>query len=119
MRTIKFRYWEKPDTSVNFQGAMHYNCDEYFNKWCGSADYETMQFTGLLDRLGKEIWEGDIVKLKMFNEFNSNEIRIGECFWNEKTAQWTFKFESSWEYPACDWVEIIGNIYQNPNLLTK
>lgn len=58
-REIKFRYWEKPDISVGFEGKMHYDSDEYFNKWCGHPDYETMQFTGLLDKNGKEIYESD------------------------------------------------------------
>ncbi len=101
---------------IDFEGKVLV-MDNISGNYVVPKDFVLMQSTGLHDKNGKEIYEGDIVKLKLTNEFNSTEIRIGECFWNDKTAQWTFKFESNWEYPACDWVAIIGNIYENPELL--
>lgn len=114
MRIIKFRYWEKPDASVNFEGKMHYNSDEYFNKWCGNPEYETMQFTGLLDRNGKEIYEGDIVVGKELEVLEKKEK-----YWKEVVV-WMNGF---WSPPMMTLMEaepeIIGNIYENPELISK
>lgn len=112
MRIIKFRYWEKPDASVNFEGKMHYDSDEYFNKWCGNPEYETMQFTGLLDRHGKEIYEGDIVR-------NTADKYHYEIKWDNFESAWSLGENGSpiRRYLLSEYWEVIGNIYENPELL--
>lgn len=142
MRIIKFRYWEKPDASVNFEGKMHYDSDEYFNKWCGNPEYETMQFTGLLDRHGKEIYEGDIVTGQyshydpLQDAYIEDEKMGGIVFFNEH--KWSFKaiqhlcdkdregkmryfdlFDEKlyWGGQRFGDMEVIGNVYENPELL--
>lgn len=118
-REIKFRAWEKPSTEVGFEGKMHYGIDEYFHKWHGHKDYEVMQFTGLLDKNGKEIYEGDVIDF----EYRSGlwEVKFGE---QEISHDWIgIGFFLSQEnnvngiYNKCG--EVIGNIYENPNLLQE
>lgn len=85
--------------------------------WC-EIDEETIgQFTGLLDKNGKKIFEGDIVL--------SPSGKPMVISWNKKFASfcldrkgWAF---SHWFGEACDpqEIEIIGNIHENPELLER
>jgi hypothetical protein len=80
------------------------------------VDYKTVrQYTGLKDCNGKEIYEGDIVK-----RFDTD---IGVTVeWYEKYACFDFKERTSYifdlEY-ARRWYSVIGNIYENPELLEE
>lgn len=74
--------------------------------------FDLMQFTGLKDKNGKEIFEGDIVKCGNKNE----EIKVIEFI------NGGFGYEgNTWDYWedefGHDKMEVIGNIYQNPELL--
>lgn len=83
------------------------------------------QYTGLTDKNGKKIFEGDIAK---FRRFENNYI--GKIIFNYKTAGFEFRwdvlvvaFGEKATYTAnlsvCDEIEVIGNIYDNPELLKR
>lgn len=84
--------------------------------------YALMQFTGLLDRKGKEIYDGDV--LDNFLEENRISIR-----WDETHAGWQFDEHGiflddgvgrgNWDFNfgVSKNCEVIGNIYENPELL--
>lgn len=65
------------------------------------------QFTGLKDKNGKEIYEGDIC--------NNDGGMTGEVVFHE--LAWMFRWRSGNYYPLGQWVEVISNIYSNPELL--
>ena len=94
--------------------------DSVVGEWIVNNDLELMQSTGLKDKNGKEIFEGDILACKTDDEVINLNI-----FWDEEHA--LFMFESkkyNKQEPLAELVEnntypfeIIGNIYENPELL--
>jgi len=78
------------------------------------------QFTGLKDKNGLLIYEGDILKQDIQNEFGSLvKDQIGQMVWH-KHGCWAIKYESDSPLKAdgfCPPPEIIGNVWDNPELL--
>ena len=91
----------------------------FFHHYCGSEQEKLMQFTGFKDQKGNDIYEGDILK----NPSGKKDIVIwfGNGFYGEsKHSHDKNRIISN---PLCfDYLEnkeIIGNIYENPDLLTN
>lgn len=115
-REIKFRAWI-PDTgwlsdgfSIAMDGTEWY--DDNGHSW-QLSQLELMQYTGLLDRRGKEIYEGDIVK---------TDARQGNMKVIYFDAYASFMLEiDGLLYPLNEGadIEVIGNIYEHDYLLNK
>ena len=78
-------------------------------------DVKLMQFTGLLDKIGKEIYEGDLIKVGNFGDLH-------EVIWEERAYYRMRKLGSNTGiafYVNDRSLEVIGNIYENPELLTQ
>jgi len=78
---------------------------------------ESQQFTGLLDKSGKEIFEGDIVSNRIHNysvAFGTYSGYHAGFYLHLKDSKYDI------DYPICPNLdlEVIGNIYENPELLT-
>lgn len=76
------------------------------------------QYTGLTDKNGKKIFEGDILSAHLDDAFPDEETRGCVC-WHD--YGWHIKIGAHLETLEQDWVgqflEVIGNIYDNPELL--
>lgn len=94
--------------------------DGVAGEWIVNNDLVLMQSTGLFDKNGKEIFEGDILSV----EIDEEKVRVS-VFWNDKYALFMFESEKYNETEVLAELfednsyslEIIGNIYENPELL--
>lgn len=117
MREIKFRAWDKNQVFDRLSvGKM-----ELFDDMLGfrfqhfDADPEDIvfdQFTGLVDKHGKEIYEGDIIRRK-YQSQPLVVVFLGGAF------LLAIEINGSWEYidDILEADEVIGNIHENPELL--
>ena len=128
MREIKFRVWDKKRNNMIILDRM-WHCGEYaslafggdINFDFGYIDdingYKVMQFTGLKDKNGKEIYEGDILAAP--HTYNIEIIYRNGSFLMKFFDDIGEKCEYhlSKELIEQDDLEIIGNKYENPELL--
>jgi hypothetical protein len=127
-REIKFRAWTD---NLKDGGEMYYQ--ETFVGYqpvFSDAGYgllnptlKVMQFTGVLDKNGKEIYEGDILRTvscscgKKCCELFREEI-LEVKFLNSGFSPFTDQNSSENHYSSCNKI-VIGNIYENPELLVN
>ena len=143
MREIKFRAWnveekkmyrvEAIDWSESTIVTCHLYDDKQTRKFYPNKEFgdniEFMQYTGLKDKKGIEIYEGDIVKTDI--DESISDIEFGEVIM--EWGNWSIRNENSQDktcgLDSYTWVgdgsskrrdpnlEVIGNIYENPEFL--
>jgi uncharacterized phage protein (TIGR01671 family) len=134
MRTIKFRAWDKITRSwyqncQNSDDLIMINpivnpkiTGEFYLQDSSSSGKDVLeysQFTGLIDKNSKEIYEGDIL--------NSDKAVKFRVIYDDSKARFSFVCKNIWGgsrsnvYKSASWIvkncTVFGNIYENPELL--
>jgi hypothetical protein len=137
MRPIKFRAWDTEFKKmfhdiVVFPGGMNFVRAVYDNRDVRAVEWRTegahrnpssweplwiegelMQFTGLLDKNGKEIYEGDIVAITSF-EYG---IERWEIRWSDINSGFWIGTYHPLNQGMAKLAGVIGSIYENPELI--
>lgn len=117
-REIRFRAWDEAGRKMIVQND--YDAYDKHMTWQGAVyekgrllPYTLLQFTGIKDRKGKEIYEGDIVRLDSWDPsiyqiaFDRGAFYIANADRHEVG-----------DIKYVEQCEVLGNIYENPELLT-
>lgn len=128
MREIKFRAWDNKrekmliNTNLVYPalslsgGITAYENDKKIPDTVAEKRFELMQFTGLKDENGKEIYEGDIIKYKYSILSGVDEVVfINGCF---ELKNDTINYSKRKVGNVKDFGEVVGNIYENKDLLS-
>lgn len=111
MRKIKFRAWDKNEKEMLDVECLKNQAWNVMGNMMSinNSEWEFMQWTGLKDKNNKDLYENDIVKYK-----DTNWV----IKWNESEAMfWLRASRCRAEYIDPMDQEIVGNIYQDPNLI--
>jgi uncharacterized phage protein (TIGR01671 family) len=111
-RTIKFRAWDVKQGKMEHWDSINQLYDNIFWDMIKREFMPLMQFTGLKDKNGIEIYEGDILKDHGIVAWNDVEL----C-WSRIDLNWNDRREWHELDSLTSPMEIIGNIYENPELL--
>lgn len=108
MREIKFRVWDKEDKTFYYQNEQ--KLGSFFDHTVYPiGDNIVQQFTGLKDKEGKDVYEGDIIE-DFFGDRRKVEF-VNGGFW--------CSYPNGEHYlPMEDKMEVIGNVCENPELIS-
>lgn len=132
MRKLPFRAWDVVEKKMYYPQDIAGNPNIYHGSnddgslrislVVGQHEHRelvVMQDTGLIDKNGKKVYEGDII---ITGNFGNEPV---EVIWNEETLMLGFYYKNSWGksfvglFRIKHDVEVVGNIYENPELLKE
>ncbi|MCY7740837.1 YopX family protein [Bacillus licheniformis] len=112
MREIKFQAWD-------LDAQQMYNWEsikQLFHEHLDHPRVKVRQYTGLKDRQDREIYEGDVVKgIRDSHWHGGYDIVLGKVEFDEETC--SFRVDGGGLLYRIEEIEVIGDVYRNPELL--
>ncbi|MGF2089701.1 YopX family protein [Enterococcus casseliflavus] len=134
----KFRAWDKRENTMRDVAVLHFtkggkvNSIEYWNTPSELKSYHVrnlvlMQSTGLKDKNGVEIFEGDVVKVSDGGNEEDSYISVVKNYADEGYPAFDIEAPSSWYYESnvlstimggdYETIEVIGNVWEDGDLI--
>lgn len=115
-RELKFRAWDgekmRVDFTIDAEDGMIGRGVQVIRDW------HIMQFTGLKDKHGVEIYEGDICRFDVRASFEEDSKPVSNAIGQVNIGSRETSF-GCWDAAYVHNITVIGNIYQNKNLLEQ
>lgn len=122
MTILKFRAWDEDSQKMNGNVEIYIAKDKTIEVRPKDDKTIVMQSTGLKDKNGKEIFEGDIVKFSDCDD----DAYVTPVVWDKNYACFGVSFSGKYPisfdyleefYTELKDIEVVGNIYENPELV--